>query len=96
MPEVTEIDGSPEDNIRAVLSTKNYRWAYEREWRLFTALPGRTAYQTQNALTSLYIGSRIDQETEGKLRQAADNLAIPVRKLKIRGYGLEFDAPLQR
>ncbi|WP_158916053.1 DUF2971 domain-containing protein [Caulobacter sp. S45] len=47
----------PDLRARAILSTKNVRWAYEREWRLFSPHPGEARYGGRAAAT-VYLGMR--------------------------------------
>ena len=38
VPTVYHVKKNPDDLAKMVLSNKNYRWLYEREWRMFARL----------------------------------------------------------
>jgi len=50
----------PGDVAKMVLSYKNYRWLYEREWRMFAPL-GKAYYGDKSCVTHIYLGSRIER-----------------------------------
>jgi hypothetical protein len=49
-----------------VLSYKNYRWLYEREWRMFEP-PGKARYGDKACVSRIYLGSRIDAGKRNKI-----------------------------
>jgi hypothetical protein len=52
---------SPEYLAKRVLSCKNYRWLYEREWRML-AVQCLTTYKRVKCVQCVYLGSRIDPD----------------------------------
>ncbi len=60
----------PENLAKRVLSYKNHRWAYEREWRMF-APKGVVPYKTRKSIRHVYLGYRAaDEGAEGGRRPA--------------------------
>ena len=45
---------------KMIISYKNHRWLYEREWRMF-ASKGKVEYNNQRCVARVYLGSRINE-----------------------------------
>jgi hypothetical protein len=54
---------------------KNYRWLYEREWRMFAPL-GKAQYDNVRAVTAVYLGSRIRDSHRDKIVDKLASLNI--------------------
>jgi len=80
-------------NAKLALSTKTLRWMNEREWRLVRSSAGKAKYETTNCVTHVYLGSRIAAEHRKKLRQALENMNIPVSEKEIEKYAISFRKP---
>lgn len=78
-----------------VLSYKNYRWLYEREWRMF-ARPGLIAYSEISTVSHVYLGSRMNPEIQRRIEQELVPLGIKVSAMKIDKYTISFGKPKRR
>lgn len=78
------------DRARLALSSKTVRWSNEREWRIFRKEKGEARYGDLNALTKIFLGSRISHRDETEVRRAARTLNIPVAKMTVDAYSLQF------
>jgi hypothetical protein len=58
-PTIHRTSKGPGQLAKMVLSYKNYRWLYEREWRMFAPL-GKAHYEDAASVTRVYLGSRIN------------------------------------
>jgi hypothetical protein len=74
---------------KRVLSCKNYRWLYEREWRMF-ATQGKVTYGEVSCVTHVYLGSRITQEHRERVRTALQDAKITVSDMAIKKYSMNF------
>jgi len=61
VPLVRHSRQEPNDVAKMVLSYKNYRWLYEREWRMFSSR-GKANYTDKSCVTRVYLGSRISSD----------------------------------
>lgn len=77
-----------DDRARAVLSAKSLKWAYEREWRLFSPQPGRAEHGPK-AATTVYLGMRMAEEDRGAIRRRLKGTDIAVRRTLVDGYSLK-------
>lgn len=81
---------SAADRARLCLSSKTVRWASEREWRIFIEEHGRAKYQELNTVTKIFLGSRVSEADEARVCLAARQLNIPVSKMNVDAYSLDF------
>lgn len=72
--------------VKKILSQKKFNWAYEREWRLLSAL-GMTQIKDKKAVKRIYLGTRISDEHKMKLRQALSTTDIQIFQMVVKGYG---------
>jgi hypothetical protein len=87
------------ERARKCLSSKTVRWANEREWRIFSEHRGEASYGDRSTVTRIYLGSRINPEDEATVLAAAKELGVPVNKMDIKAYALDFKplwAPVRR
>ena len=77
------------DRARAVLSTKNSRWAYEREWRLFSPCSGE-AYYRADAVAHVYLGARFPRADIPQIRRRLETAGLEVRSTQVDGYCVEM------
>ena len=77
-----------DERARAVLSAKSLKWAYEREWRLFSPQPGR-AEHGQGAAATVYLGMRMSETDRRAIRRRLDGTGIAVRRTLVDGYSLK-------
>jgi len=90
------MDGSNEsDRARMCLSSKTVRWANEREWRIFKSEKGEAHYGDPNAVTRIYLGSRVSAEDEHEVLAAAAVLGVSVLKMSVDAYSLKFKTVLK-
>lgn len=78
------------DLAKMTLSYKNYRWLYEREWRMFAQL-GRTHYRDTACVTSVYLGSRISNAHRDEIANRLKLLKIKVHTMTIKKYSISFE-----
>lgn len=76
-----------EHRARAILSTKNLKWSYEREWRLFAPASG-AAHHNSAAVTCVYLGPRMSKVDQERIRQRLQPLGIEVRLTTVKGYSI--------
>lgn len=74
---------------KMVLSYKNYRWLYEREWRMF-AQRGKASYGDASCVSRVYLGFRITTEHRRKVKRELKRLGIEVRDMSIKKYSMSF------
>jgi hypothetical protein len=91
VPIVRHSRQEPNDVAKMVLSYKNYRWLYEREWRMFAPL-GKTHYTEKSCVTRVYLGSRIGSDKRRKIIKAMNSLNIETHDMKIEKYSMTFEA----
>jgi hypothetical protein len=89
-PVMHSTDNDCDELARRALSSKSYRWLYEREWRLF-APQGQTRYKRPNVVKCVYLGSRIESDAEHRVRAQLARLKIPVCAMAISKYSIEFE-----
>lgn len=77
----------PEDLARMILSHKNYRWLYEREWRMFST-PGKASYSDVSCVARVYLGSRMASATRQRLMEKLKGLGIKTSDMIIDKYFL--------
>lgn len=76
---------------RMVLSYKNYRWLYEREWRMFAPL-GNAHYRNTGCVERVYLGSRIPGGDRNRITNRLKQLKIKTRDMTIDKYSISFEA----
>ena len=81
---------SVDEMARATLCTKTVRWMSEREWRLISPAKGKIFYRTTDCVTRVFLGSRIDPIHEDRIRREMGLLNIPVFKMKLDNYLIDF------
>ncbi|MCU1241711.1 MAG: hypothetical protein JWO71_2437 [Candidatus Acidoferrum typicum] len=89
VPTIDHSRRHPELLAKRVLSTKNYRWLYEREWRMFAA-PGRASYTDPSCVTHVYLGSRMDPGSRDIVRRVIQPLGIKLSDMTINKYSISF------
>jgi hypothetical protein len=80
----------PNDVAKMVLSYKNYRWLYEREWRMFSS-QGKVDYSDKSCVTRVYLGSRIAADKRKRIIKAMNSLDIETYDMKIEKYSITFE-----
>ena len=82
----------PDQIAKTILSYKNYRWLYEREWRLFANI-GAVEYYNLRCVARVYIGWRIRCERRREVERRLKSLKIPCKVQKLDGYIMSFARP---
>lgn len=77
----------PEGRARAILSRKHLNWQYEREWRLFAPAVGLADYG-EKVVKSVYLGPRMPNKLQARVRAALKPLSIPVHTTRTDAYTL--------
>jgi hypothetical protein len=75
------------ERARAILSTKNLKWAYEREWRLFAPQPGRATHGV-NAAATVFIGIRMPEEDRRLVRRRLRGTGTRTCRTVADGYAV--------
>lgn len=78
------------DKAKLTLATKSVRWMTEREWRLIIPEPGEANYGRKKCVVRVYLGTRVTRAAERDVREAMQTLKIPVLKMKIDKYKIDF------
>lgn len=74
---------------KKILSYKNYRWLYEREWRMFAPL-GRVPYGSRSCVTHVYLGSRMEQAHRNQVARSLEGLRITISDMTVKKYSIGF------
>jgi hypothetical protein len=82
------------DLAKMVLSYKNHRWLYEREWRMFAPEQGRVYYRSKECVTTVYLGSRISEAHRNETTSRLAALEVQTRSMIIKKYSISFDKNL--
>jgi hypothetical protein len=90
VPTIRVTRTEPSQLAKMVLSYKNYRWLYEREWRMFGPL-GKAIYTTVNCVTRVYLGSRIGDTERERLMRKLTSLNIEHYEMSIDEYSISFE-----
>ena len=78
------------ETAKEIFSYKNYRWLYEREWRMF-ANKGKIFYNELECVARVYIGSRVEKGHRSKIERQLKRLKIPCQIQKLDGYKMRFE-----
>lgn len=78
------------ETAKMILSYKNHRWLYEREWRMFATI-GRVEYGLQRCVARVYIGSRASGNHRREIERRLGSLKIPRQIQKLNGYTMTFE-----
>jgi hypothetical protein len=82
----------PHDDLaKMILSYKNHRWLYEREWRLFSPTKGEVYYRDRTCVTTVYLGSRVSEEHRQAITLRLAALNIKCRNMLIKKYSIDFE-----
>ena len=80
----------PEQMAQNLLSYKNYRWLYEREWRMFGP-HGKIPYISAKCVRRIYLGIRIKESHKDEIKHRLAPLRIEVKKMSLDKYSMEFE-----
>jgi hypothetical protein len=94
VPTIRLSDQGPDELAKMVLSYKNYRWLYEREWRMFASL-GKASYRPTNCVTRVYLGSRIDDDDRLRIKNKLKRLKIKTSDMNINKYSISFESNIR-
>ncbi|HET9182739.1 MAG TPA: DUF2971 domain-containing protein [Candidatus Angelobacter sp.] len=90
VPMIRDDSEPPMIAAKKVLSCKNYRWLYEREWRMFASL-GSIGYEKTSCVTHVYLGSRMSDNDRNRVRRELADLSIPVSDMTVSKYSISFE-----
>jgi hypothetical protein len=90
VPTVHRTKKDPSELAKMVLSYKNYRWLYEREWRMFAPI-GKARYRFANCVSCVYLGSRATAGNRRRIKDALEALDIQTRNMTIDEYFINFE-----
>ena len=90
VPTIRLSDEEPGELAKMVLSYKNHRWLYEREWRMFAWL-GKSFYRRTNCVTRVYLGSRIEDDDRIRIKNRLKRLKIKTSDMTIDKYSISFE-----
>jgi hypothetical protein len=79
------------DLAKMVLSYKNHRWLYEREWRMFAPEQGKLHYRDTACVTTVYLGSRISETHRKAITDRLKESKIRTRSMTINKYSISFE-----
>lgn len=91
VPTIHRTNKDPSQLAKMVLSYKNYRWLYEREWRMFAPL-GKAYYRDTACVALVYLGSRIKDGDWNRVSSRLKQLKIKTRDMTIDKYSISFEA----
>ncbi len=90
-PTVGKTNRERDTLAKMVLSYKNYRWLYEREWRMFGSL-GEAYYRDTTCVSRVYLGSRMNRRNREQIGNTLKKLGIKTSDMTIRKYSISFKA----
>lgn len=90
VPTIRSTRTEPNGLAKMVLSYKNYRWLYEREWRMFASL-GKASYEKTECVARVYLGSRIHSTNRKRIKDRLKRLGIETRDMTITQYFISFE-----
>jgi len=90
VPTIRLSEQAPDELAKMVLSYKNYRWLYEREWRMFASL-GKSSYRPTDCVTRVYLGSRIEDDDRIRIQNRLKRLKIKTSDMSIDKYSISFE-----
>jgi hypothetical protein len=90
-PTVHRSPSAHTDLAKMVLSYKNHRWLYEREWRMFAPEQGRVHYRNTKCISAVYLGSRISEDHRDRITSKLATLGIQTRSMIIKKYSISFE-----
>lgn len=89
VPRLQSTSAPPDLLARRVLSFKNHRWSYEREWRMF-ADEGRAEYGGTQCVSHVYLGSQIQRRHRDEIVKLLKKLNIKISMMVIDEYTISF------
>jgi len=89
-PNIDPDGGDSEYQARMILSSKSFRWLYEREWRMF-APQGKNRYHDVATVTCVYLGSRISDDDRTTIIHRLAPLNINTQSMTIKKYSMRFE-----
>lgn len=89
-PVLVDDNSTSWDKAMLTLSTKSVRWLHEREWRLFSKRSGPSHYKSEDTISRVYLGCRIDSNDERQIRNALSNRNISIVKMTLKNYQISF------
>jgi hypothetical protein len=92
VPTVHRTNKEPSQLAKMVLSYKNYRWLYEREWRMFAGL-GKAYYGDTACVARVYLGSRMKPDDQKRITSTLKRLKIKTGVMTIDKYLISFESP---
>jgi len=90
VPTIRLSEQAPDELAKMVLSYKNYRWLYEREWRMFASL-GKSSYRPTDCVTRVYLGSRIEDDDRIRIQNRLKRPKIKTSDMSIDKYSISFE-----
>ena len=88
--DVPAVSLSEPEPAKKILSYKNYRWLYEREWRMF-ATRGPVSYLTSECVTRVYLGSRMTDTHRNQINARLNRLNLTTHDMVIDKYSIGFE-----
>ena len=82
-----------DEGARKIFSQKKYNWAYEREWRVLGSI-GKVTFNSKEVVRSVYLGSRIDPDSQNKILRALAGSEVDIYEMDIDGYRHDW-SPIQ-
>jgi hypothetical protein len=90
VPGVRQANDEPSHLAKMVLPYKNYKWIYEREWRMVASL-GKAYYRNVACVTHVYLGSRIEHGKRQNVIRSMKHLKIKTDEMTIsNAYSISY------
>jgi hypothetical protein len=89
VPTVHSATDDVDELARMILSYKNNRWAYEREWRMFSGQT-RVRYKDAKCIRTIRLGYRMSDEHKQEILELSQRLNCRVMETMIEGYEMRF------
>jgi hypothetical protein len=90
-PTIYRTRKDPNQIAKMILSYKNHRWLYEREWRMFGP-QGEVHYKGTACVTRVYLGARINAGDRIRITNRLKGLKIMITDMTIDKYSISFEA----
>lgn len=76
-----------EIDVDSILSVKNWRWSYEREWRIISVGQGQQIFNV-NPVAAIYVGTQITEYARRSFNKIAREKGISMKRIAIRNYNI--------
>ncbi len=78
-------------DVDNILSVKNSRWGYEREWRVISFNQGKVRL-AGNPISAIYVGMRVSDSNCVRIKNFCKKKNILTKKMELNRYSIDFNS----